>query len=339
MGNQYMRLTIIEPHEHFGVLMRWIQVCVRTSWKVQIITSKSNWEQLKEGIPETCHQCHFYEILNIPPFPKTDFLIFTSMQTKWWRWIHSARKYPSALLIHNGNTYFRPFQNLAKKGTTDFTLMKYSIKWLYEQLFSYPVRRHFLEANDYIVPFSSTQIDFLRENSQQEISAISPKFKQRDSSVKKPVVLLYIYNRLPIIDGQYLKKCLLEYKSNEYSQIIVISTEAEYQQLQMYFHEDQHAVHMPYPLSLSSYLKLLRESKYVCLPFQQERMFNIFKEIIGTTKYSGRIRDAIEFGCELHMPDYIPSESSEDLPTLKQASVEMELKLNEMYYRANGKYE
>jgi hypothetical protein len=328
-----MRLTIIEPHEHFEVLMRWIKICSKTAIKVQVITATVNWDKLKQLIPKACRKCEHYTLTNTSPIQNTDFIVFTSMQNYWWKWIKYARQYPSALVIHNGNTYFKPFNNLAQRQYTGFTFFKYNLKYLFEQFFNFPIRRDFLEAQNYVLPFSSTQIEFLRKNSPKDVALLIPRYRQLFQEDKMPVVLLSIYGGKTQIDSQFLKAKLLEYKSEKYQQVIILSSLNDFNELKPKLTELR-VKHLNYPLSPTVYYSVLKKCKYVCLPFRRERVFNIFKETLGITKYSGRIRDALEYGCEIHMPDYIPREDPEEMPDLEGAVEQMKSMLEELYTRA-----
>ncbi len=161
-------------------------------------------------------------------------------------------------------------------------------------------------------------------------------FQAQREGNKQNTVILYLYNQMQYLDRPFFQKCLSEYTKDHYEQIHIICTEQEYSLLKSNYSIDDKANFLPYPLQPKIYYELLQVAKYVCLPFQQERVFNIFKEHIGITKYSGRIRDSLEYGCELHMPDYIPREDPNAIPCLEEAARQMEKKLKEMHKLASS---
>lgn len=331
-----MKLTIIEPHQHFGVLKKWMQVCILTKWKIQVISSESNWNKLMDCIPEVCEKCSFYPIDIKQNFPESDLIIFTSMQNQWWKWNSIAKSNVSGLIVHNGNMYFRPLQNVVSAQDTQFTKLKFYAKWAFEYLVNYTLRKKFLQAQDFVFPFSPTQLNFFQEHCTQNACLMPVSFNAQDVGSKQNIVILYLYNQLRYLDKSYFQKCLSEYTQGNYEEIHIICTTAEYSLLKSEYSIVNKVKLHSYPLKPKSYYELLQRAKYVCLPFQQERIFNIFREQIGITKYSGRIRDALEHGCELHMPDYIPREDPNAIPGLEEAARLMEEKLHEMYKLATS---
>lgn len=330
-----MTLTLVEPHSHFELLLRWIPLCVRTEWTVNVICSRSNKEDLYNCIPEDCKACQFYDIANLPSFPSSDLVIFLSMQKGWNSWLTIARKHASALMIHNANTYLRPGSSFAPYKETGFSRIKYFAKWIYEKTIGIPKRREFLQSLNYAISYSTTQLNFLKEHCNKPICTMSGSFSRVPMFNKMPNVLIPIYSRNQKLDIPFFKKCLSRYQSSKIQQIDIICSRQELQELQVFFRQIEKVRFHEYPLSSAAYYKLVARSKYMCLPFRQQSVFNIYTELIGITKYSGRIRDALEYGCELHMPDYIPREDPNAIPGLEEAARQMEKKLEEMHKLAS----
>lgn len=315
------KIYLIEPHSHVEVLYRWVQCLQHTSFEWEIITSDQNYTALC-AISNTYSNIRYNKLSFPLALPHEGILIFTSLQTNWKEWNKALNGRHYILTIHNSNTWFHPRKKAAFKDT-NYSFLTYSLKYLKSVLNDTYQRKSLLEKASALIPYSpliKTPIKFSNKT-------FSPPIIKQSSSQKDLSVLIPLYKSFEYYNLSYLKESLSNYKEKGYDVYVLTNHEnRNFIQDEIY----QGITFIAHPIPMLQYYELVSKAAIICYPIKPETCFDIYSEMFGKSKYSGWLRDALEFSCSIEAPSEIKLESPDTLQTAEEYARLFEKQLDQL---------
>jgi len=294
-----MSLTIIEPHEHFEVLIQLAPALIKLEEPVTIVCSSASKREVLNVYPELASAISWIT-KKIPSEPKKDsVLLFTSLQYNRGRWLSWIKKFPTTIVVHNWNFYMgNPLRAWARPGETKYSFLQYSFEKNLRFHFKRSLSQKILSHTDILLPYSPLQTPFLKEHYPSAVMEWPIIYKKASNSIGA-YDLIPIYGKVAHLDNYYIKQI----QSNLHPHQICLCQPHEKKTLQKYF---PHSEYIFTPLSHATYIDLFKKAGRVIFPFRQEMVFGVVREILGKTKYLARIYTALMYNKTVLMPPSIP---------------------------------
>lgn len=324
------KIALLELQEHQVVLFGLIELLLMQAFEIEVFAPKYMWDQLwaewKNNPKLTWHSK--LEIESNPEFFQRtqeqinacDLIIFITLVRDFD--FFSQQKYlaPTILIVHKGNFFFAPHQNLHIKNFKDLLRYFRSIwkrdhfhRIQFQKIIDYCA---FLDANiqkhmePYIppwvrllppIPFSYCEIVPIQ--TKDRIHVVVPGTV---SSIKRNFKLLF--------DALQQADPLLNHEVD----LIFLGNAGTKRARPMFKLLNQHPfkrLHVHFFLQLveeEEYRRHLKIADFLILPLPEELFFGLTKEYYGKTSISAGINDLLRFGKPALLPDFYPLEPALD---------------------------
>jgi hypothetical protein len=315
------KIYLIEPHSHVEVLYRWVQCLQHTSLEWEIITSDQNYASLCSI--SKAYSTLNYKRLSFPlSLPQDGLFIFVSLQTNWKAWKESLKNRTYLLTIHNVNTWFYPAKTAAFLAT-EYDFITYSLKYLKSVFIDSKNKESLLKNASLIIPYSSV----LKLPVKFSGKTLNHPLIKQDVSEKDLVVVIPFYKSPSSYNIAFLKDSLHKYLEQDYT-VYILSNDKNRTLIEDEFYPG--ITFLSHPISTLQYYRLIRKAEIICYPVKPNTSFNIYSEVFGNTKYSGWLRDGLEFSCTIDAPPDLRLEPSHNLQTAKEYAHQLESQLDQL---------
>lgn len=290
-----MQLTIIEPHAHFELLIELCPALTQLPYSLRIVCSAYCKKEVLKVYPEMQTLAQW----DTSPSPEQpgpgSVLIFTSLQYNRNGWLSWIRQFPSALMIHNANTYLgNPNFQWAKPNETDSPYIKYSLK----KHLQFPLKKRrsqaILKHLRYLIPYSSLQIPFIQNHCSVPVYSL-PLPVSRPNDLNEGYDFFPLYGKVRQINSAFLQQIQSQLKPAQ----VCLCRADEKEEVETYLPACQFVFS---PVSHSQYMNLFRNASRVILPLQQAASFGVVRERLGETKVLARMTAAIMYNKPLLLP-------------------------------------
>ena len=315
------KIYLIEPHSHVEVLYRWVQCLEHTSFEWEIITSEQNYTSLSSIYKTDSHLS--YKTLSFPlSLPQEGILIFISLQTKWKEWRKALKGRTYFLTIHNSNTWFNPRKRTPFRNTK-YNFITYTLKYIKSVFIDSKYRKSLLENTAAIIPYSSV----FKIPDKFSNKAFSPPVIKQNTSQKNHLVVIPFYKSCQQYNISFLMDSLIKYQKKGFN-VYILTNDKNRTLIEGDFHKG--ITFFSHPVSMLEYCALISNADTICYPIMPKTSFDIYSEVFGKTKYSGWLRDALEFSCVIDAPSDIHLESPNNLQTAKEYAHQFESQLDQL---------
>ncbi|MEL6635416.1 MAG: hypothetical protein AAFW73_06835 [Bacteroidota bacterium] len=321
------KIALIEPYRHSEVLRSLIHLLDHRGWRVSIFTNPTvradlyevhDHPRLRWWVGDTQAPAVFLQG-HLPQLAEQDLLLFVTLVTDFNRLSRIDWPAPSILILHNGHTFFAPWQHLRfpRRGRDWLRLLRMLLR-------GEPRRRQRLLASvDFLSgPSPHIQADWCRRWPQlleryQWVSPLpfafyeGPGVERTDSRLRvvipgtvnpagRDYQLLYraLQRILPDLQ-QPLDLFLLGSARSTAARRVVQSFESLSSPL-LTCH------YFPDVLAQVDFDRHLRSADFLLLPLRSHYPLGLIRERYGYSNISGGLNDALRFGLPLLLPAHYP---------------------------------
>jgi len=291
-----MSLTIIEPHEHFELIIALSPALKKYPGQVHIVTSSAVRLRVEKALPAESRRWKWMTQEELFRSKEPHICVFTSLQYDRKPWLKIIRRYPSALLLHNLNLYLpRQPLNWVPQEKTSYSWKKYALKQMLQSTVDHKLSRDILralKASFHYSPSFALASDPLPDCPHFTL----PLFYMRDSP-SGHFDLLPLYGKVAHVDWPYFHSISWS------NQVRVLCTEEEEKKLRTFLPD--YAIYEHTPLSFVDFHQRFQEASRIIVPLKTIS-FGIIYEELEYTKCLARIHLAIQYQKPLLIPPSIP---------------------------------
>lgn len=295
-----MQLTLIEPHAHFELIIALCPALTQLRYPLRIVCSTYCKKEVLRVYPKMEKQAQWDTSSNPKPPKPNSVLVFTSLQYERRRWLGWIRQFPSALIVHNANTYLgNPISQWATPPETYYPYPRY----LFEKHLRFPIKnrvsRDILQHIQLIIPYSPLQTPFIQKHSSVPVYPLP--FPTSKSSVPGEGYDFFpLYGKVNQLDTAFFQHILSELSPAQ----VCLCRADEKERIEKYLPK----CHFIFSsVSHAQYMDLFRKARRVIVPLKLETSFGVVRELLGVTKVLTRMNSALMFNKPLLLPPAIPS--------------------------------
>lgn len=308
-----MQVTIIEPHEHFEMLLALWPAVRHSDWPTRILCSSQCRQNVIRVQPEMAEGVE-WDCSHRPQASKDPSVqFFTSLQYHRKPWLPFIKQWPTALIIGNSNFYLgNPLNEWTPIENTRYSRLRFYL----EKVFRFPINQrlsqNILNCVEVVIPYSPLQSAFIQKHHPGPTRELSFHHTQSPQQ-SRDYDFLPIYKKVHQLDLAYLQSVIPQF----HKEVLCLCLSEEVSICRKILPE--RVQYIEGPISHIEYWRLFEQAGRVILPLQQQMTFGVVNEILGQTKYLARIYTALSFQKPLLMPGEIPQEK---LPDSSQTLIE-----------------
>lgn len=320
------KIALVELQEHQVVLFGLIDLLLMQTFEVEVFAPEYMWDQLwaewKDNPKLTWHSK--VEIESGPVFFQRnceqinacDLIVFTTLVRDFDFFCQQKYLAPTILIVHKGNFFFAPHQNLRIQNFKDVLRYLRSI-WKRDHFYRIKFQRvidycAFLDINiqQYMAPHIPAWVRLLPPIPFSYCDPVPIPAKDRIHVVLPGTVSSIKRNFKLLFEALKLADPLLDHEVD----LIFLGNAGTKRARLMFNLLDQ----QPFKrLHIHTFLELVAEEEYthhlkkadfLILPLQEELFFGLTKEYYGKTSISAGINDMLRFGKPALLPDFYPLE-------------------------------
>jgi len=301
-----MQLVIIEPHQHFELILALKPVLFSRSEPAHVVCSDWVRDQVILAEPAFENQV-IWNTDSGPNCPiEPSILLFTSLQYKRKKWLPWIQRWPTAIMIHNANLYVQVLPPLSR-AEANYSFIKYFMERYLRNPFRKRMSIAVLQHLDAIIPYSPAQSAFLNQHLYAATFTLSVAWNQ-SVSVPSDYDFLPVYGRSHQLDQAFIDRIEMEFAEK----ILCLCHPNEHNLCKKTFPDRTKFIFTPLPHT--EYLQFFQQARRIIIPMQSTLSFGLTREILGKTKYLARIHWALQFQKPLLMPADIPEALLPDSP-------------------------